>query len=102
MRSTLALLATRFDYVIIDAPPILPVTDAVVLSSLVDGAIVVVGSGTVQRDQLAHSLESLESVAGRVLGLVMNRLPAKSSGSYASYRYEAPEDSATRRERKRV
>ena len=77
MRSTLNHLASRFDYVVIDSPPTLPVTDAVVLSSLVDGAIVVVGSGIVQRDQLAHTLESLESVAGRVLGLVLNRVPAE-------------------------
>ena len=102
MRSTLNHLAARFDYVVIDAPPVLPVTDAVVLSSLVDGAIVVVGSGTVQRDQLAHTVESLESVAGRVLGLVLNRVPAKAGGGYSSYEYEAPEDEATRRERKRV
>ena len=102
MRSTLNHLASRFDYVVIDSPPVLPVTDAVVLSSLVDGAILVVGSGTVQRDQLAHSLESLESVAGRVLGLVLNRVPPKAGSGYGSYSYAAPEDEATRRERKRV
>ena len=102
MRSTLNQLASRFDYVVIDSPPTLPVTDAVVLSSLVDGVIVVVGSGTVQRDQLARTLESLESVAGRVLGLVLNRVPPSSAGAYGSYSYAAPEDEATRRERKRV
>ena len=64
MRSLLTHLASRFDYVVIDSPPTLPVTDAVVLSSLVDGVIVVVGSGVVQRDQLVQTLENLESVAG--------------------------------------
>jgi capsular exopolysaccharide synthesis family protein len=102
MRSTLTHLASRFDYVVIDSPPTLPVTDAVVLSSLVDGVIVVVGSGVVQRDQLARALENLESVAGRVLGLVLNRVPASSSGAYGTYAYSVPEDEATRRERKRV
>ena len=102
MRSTLNHLASRFDYVVIDSPPTLPVTDAVVLSSLVDGVIVVVGSGVVQRDQLAHALESLESVAGRVLGLVLNRVPPSSAGALRLLRYDAPEDEATRRERKRV
>jgi tyrosine-protein kinase len=105
MRSLLTHLTSRFDYVVIDSPPTLPVTDAVVLSSLVDGVIVVVGSGLVQRGQLTHALESLESVAGRVLGLVLNRVPSKSAGSYGSYgtySYATPEDEATRRERKRV
>jgi capsular exopolysaccharide synthesis family protein len=102
MRSILTNLTSRFDYVVIDSPPVLPVTDAVVLSSLVDGVIVVVGSGTVQRDQLGRTLESLESVAGRVLGLVLNRVPPSSAGAYGSYSYAAPEDEATRRERKRV
>jgi capsular exopolysaccharide synthesis family protein len=102
MRSLLNHLTSRFDYVVIDSPPTLPVTDAVVLSSLVDGVIVVVGSGVVQRDQLARTLENLESVAGRVLGLVLNRVPTNSAGGYGTYSYASPEDEATRRERKRV
>jgi len=111
MRSLLANLASRFDYVVIDTPPILPVTDAVVLSSLVDGVIVVAGSGVVQRDQLVHGLESLESVAARVLGLVLNRVPVNSAGyggygygtyGYSGYTAEIPKDAATRAERKRA
>ena len=111
MRSLLANLASRFDYVVIDTPPILPVTDAVVLSSLVDGVIIVVGSGVVQRDQLVHGLENLESVAARVLGLVLNRVPVNSAGyggygygtyGYSSYTMEIPKDEATRAERKRA
>ena len=102
MRTLLADLAGRFDYVIIDAPPALPVTDAVVISKLVDGAIVVAGSGIVQRDQLERTLESLESVNGHVLGVVLNRVPGKHGHQYGGYNYELPEDDATRRERKRV
>jgi Mrp family chromosome partitioning ATPase len=103
----LTQLAGRFDYVVIDSPPTLPVTDAVVLSSLVDGVILVAGSGLVQRDQLAHALENLESVAGRVLGVVLNRVPSHSPGGYGgygygTYSYATPDDEATRRERKRV
>lgn len=111
MRGVLKELASRFDYVVMDSPPILPVTDAVVLSSLADGVIVVVGSGVVQRDQLTHALENLESVAARVLGLVLNRVPQNSAGyggygygtyGYSSYTSEAPKDEATRAERKRA
>ena len=102
MRGLLQNLSTRFDYVVIDAPPTLPVTDAVVLSKLVDGAIVVIGSGIVDRDQLAHTLDSLTSVGGQVLGVVLNRVPPKGPGQYGSYSYETPDAEATRRERKRV
>jgi capsular exopolysaccharide synthesis family protein len=102
MRALLQNLSSRFDYVVIDAPPTLPVTDAVVLCKLVDGAIVVVGSGIVDRDQLGHTLESLESVNGQILGLVLNRVPAKGGNQYGGYAYDAPEEEATRRERKRV
>ena len=59
-------------------------------------------SGLVQRDQVAHTLASLESVNGRVLGIVLNRTPAKGGAHYGSYSYTAPDVSATRRERKRV
>ena len=102
MRSLLGHLSSRFDYVVIDAPPALPVTDAVVISKLVDGAIVVAGSGIVERDQLALTLESLESVNGHVLGIVLNRVPVKHSQQYGGYAYVMPEGDSTRRERKRV
>jgi capsular exopolysaccharide synthesis family protein len=111
MRGLLTDLASRFDYVVLDSPPILPVTDAVVLSSLVDGVIVVVGSAVVQRDQLTHALESLESVAAHVLGLVLNRVSVNSAGyggygygayGYTSYTTAIPKDEATRAERKRA
>lgn len=102
MRSLLNNLTSRFDYVVIDAPPTLPVTDAVVLCKLVDGAIIVAGSGIVQRDQLARTLEALRSVNGHILGIIMNRVPLTSRVQYESYAYSAPEEEATRRERKRV
>ncbi len=104
MREALAKLSDRFDYVIIDAPPTLPVTDAAVLATLVDGAIVVAGSGIVHKDQLHRTLAALESVSGRVLGVIVNRVPAGKRGGYARYEYayDTPEDSATRRERRRI
>jgi polysaccharide biosynthesis transport protein len=86
MRETLRRLEARFDYVIIDAPPLLPVTDAAVLSSMVDGTVLVVGAGTTKREELAKSLATLEHVKGRVLGLVLNKLPRKGPDSYSYYR----------------
>ena len=77
MEKTLRELQSRFDIVIIDTPPLLSVTDAAVLSTIAGGTALVVGAGRVDRDHLAKSLQSLEAVKGRVLGLVLNMLPTK-------------------------
>jgi Mrp family chromosome partitioning ATPase len=82
-------LEDRFDYVLVDAPPLLPVTDAAVLSTVVDGALVVVGAGLTTRDQLRLALDSLEAVNGQVLGLILNRVQATELGSvYGGFAYE--------------
>jgi succinoglycan biosynthesis transport protein ExoP len=86
MTETVRALESRFDVVIIDTPPLLPVTDAAVLSSIAGGTVLVVGVGRVERDHLARSLQSLEAVQGRLLGLVLNLVPSKGSDAYYSYR----------------
>lgn len=89
MRECLQELASKFDYVLLDAPPLLPVTDAAVASTLADGAIMVVGSALVTRDQLTAGLERLQAVNARVLGIVLNRLPRNvSGGHYYDYTYQ--------------
>lgn len=100
MRHTLKALEARFDYVLIDAPPLLPVTDAAVLSTIVGGAVVVVGAGLVTKDHLHRALDTLTAVKGNTLGLVVNRLPRRDAGGYGSYEYtyssESPGKRATR------
>ncbi len=88
MIEVLRYLSSRYDHVIIDGPPLLPVTDSAVLSRLADGAIVVVGSQIVTRDQLEQALENLRTANATVLGVVVNRLPRKGGGTYYDYRYE--------------
>jgi len=103
MEKTLRELESRFDVVIIDAPPLLPVTDAAVLSTITGGTIVVVGAGLVDRDHLAKSLQSLDAVNGRVLGLVLNQLPTKGADAYSYYGGYAPESPRQRaKERERA
>ena len=104
MIKTLRELESRFDAVIIDTPPLLPVTDAAVLSTITGGTVVVVGAGRVDRDHLARSLQSLDAVKGRVLGLVLNMLPTKGADAYsyyygAGYAPESPRQRAKDRER---
>jgi len=102
MVETLRELESRFDVVIIDTPPLLPVTDAAVLSTIVGGTVVVVGAGRVDRDHLARSLQSLDTVNGHLLGLVLNMIPTKSADGYYYYRQgyapESPRQRAKERE----
>lgn len=87
--------------VLIDAPPLLPVTDAAVLSRVADGAIVVVRAGKTTSDELGRSLGNLERVKGHVLGTILNCVPMSGSdsysyyGSYASFDNEPSADQAS-------
>ncbi len=80
---------TEFDLVIIDTPPLLPVTDAAVAATRADGAIVAVRFGRTTRHQVSLSIRSLEAVGAKVLGSVLTMVPATRASGYASYRYDA-------------
>lgn len=85
MRQITDALKQRSSIVIFDSPPLLPVTDAAVLSLHTDGALVIARAGKTHRHELKSSLESLRQVGGHIFGAVFNRLPAR--GSNASYAY---------------
>lgn len=91
MKHVLAQLEESFDAVIIDAPPLLPVTDAAVLSQSVGGVVVVVGTQKVKLHDLEKSLKALNLVGAAVLGVVLNRLPVKGPDAYAYSYYSNPE-----------
>ena len=74
-----------------DAPPLLPVTDAAVLTAVTDGAFVVLSTGKTLDTELEAALNHIEAVSGRTLGIVFNRVPRRESeaGYYGgSYRAE--------------
>jgi capsular exopolysaccharide synthesis family protein len=86
--------------VIIDAPPLLPVTDAAVLTRSADGAIVVISHNGTLDTELAASLNHIATVHGRTLGIVFNRMRrSASSGFYGGdyYRYEYKPDTGHRK-----
>ena len=68
----LATLRPRFDQILIDTPPLLPVTDAAVASTLGDGVVVVVRQSKTTRDQVQTAVNSLAAVNAEVIGLVLN------------------------------
>jgi polysaccharide biosynthesis transport protein len=85
MESTLKGLTKRFTQIIIDSPPLLLVTDAVVLSVLTDGVIVVIASGTTERGALVRSHRLLENAGARILGIVLNKVDKRFDAYYGSY-----------------
>lgn len=91
MKRLLQRLEQAFDTVIIDAPPLLPVTDAAVLSQHVGGVVVVVGAQKLRHADLQKSISALKMVGSNVLGVVLNRLPVKGPDAY-SYTYYSQSD----------
>jgi capsular exopolysaccharide synthesis family protein len=85
MRAILADAAARFDWVILDAPPIGPVADASLLTQMVDGALFVVRAAHTQHDAVKKAVETLGRE--RVLGVVLNAVEDMSGdgGYYAGY-----------------
>jgi capsular exopolysaccharide synthesis family protein len=95
MAELMARVRSDYDVVLIDAPPLLPVTDAALLARQADGAILVVKHGKITRDQVALSLQRLEQVDARLVGVVINMLPAKGRGGYGyGYGYGYAPDAA--------
>jgi len=84
----LALARQRFEYVVFDTPPVLPVTDATVISARGDGTVVCVGAGSVVREDARSGVERLLLAETRILGAALNRFhvgPGKYSKRYRDY-----------------
>ncbi|HLL25862.1 MAG TPA: polysaccharide biosynthesis tyrosine autokinase [Kofleriaceae bacterium] len=85
-QTVLAELATRFDRIILDSPPLQVVTDAVVLSKHTDGVILVAKAGKTLREELRRSAKHVRAVNGTIFGTILNAIePDKRSGYYYSY-----------------
>lgn len=101
MDQLIGTLESEYDVLIVDAPPLLPVTDAAILAKRCTGAIVVVGFGSkaVNRQGLAEALGSLDTIGARILGLVLNRMPTRGQQgrppAYYSYESRSASDSRT-------
>jgi non-specific protein-tyrosine kinase len=87
MRDVIALLAKHFDMVILDSPPLLAVTDALVLTKNVDGVILVVDPKKTKRSAIKQAIEQLQRVNARLLGVVLNNIKIKRSSYYYNREY---------------
>jgi polysaccharide biosynthesis transport protein len=83
----IAELRMRYKFVVIDSPPIMAATDAVILSVLVDGVLLVVRSGETPKEAFTRTRDLLAGVKCHMLGVVLNAVDASSPDYYYSYRY---------------
>lgn len=102
MRRVLDWAQQNYDIVLLDAPPLQPVTDPTVLAAQCSGVVLVCRvDGYNHREPLREALENLEASGARLLGLVLTRVPVKRSGyQYYDYQPDAAEPTSTRRGRR--
>jgi capsular exopolysaccharide synthesis family protein len=87
MQELVRMARSRFDFVVIDTPPILPVTDAALVGTLVDGVTLCLRAGKVTRDEALSCRDRLQFAGIKVLGVVLNRHSA-TQGGYSGRRYQ--------------
>jgi len=87
MRDVITLLAKHFDMVILDSPPLLAVTDALVLTQSVDGIILVVDPKKTKRAAIRQAIEQIQRLNARLLGVVLNNIKIKRSSYYYNREY---------------
>jgi capsular exopolysaccharide synthesis family protein len=85
MQEILHRAKAEFDVVLLDSPPLLAVTDAAVLSTMVDGVVLVIRTERTKRDAVRRALGHVRSVRGRLLGAVLNDVDLRSGVYYGSY-----------------
>jgi Mrp family chromosome partitioning ATPase len=82
MRDVVVRLRDAYEWLLIDAPPILTMADAPVLCPLVDGLLIVVAAERTARHAVLRSIEQISGVGGKVLGVVLNRVDLERNSYY--------------------
>jgi non-specific protein-tyrosine kinase len=85
MRELLRQLRSRADYVVLDSPPVVALSDAAILATLCDGVLLVVAAGRTRRSEARRAIAALRQVDARVLGVVLNKMPKAHKGTYYYY-----------------
>jgi len=103
MRRLLATLQAQFDHVVVDSPPVSSFTDGVLISTMVDGVLLVVHGGKSSRHVVRRSRQLLQDVGAKIFGVVLNNVNLQSHDYYYYQRYygsryyksDGEEDNAT-------
>lgn len=86
MKQFIQDISEQYDFILLDAPPVGSVTDAAIISTFVDGTILVANSGRVEISAIKRSKELLSKVGARIIGVVLNKLDKHASDNYYYYR----------------
>jgi polysaccharide biosynthesis transport protein len=87
LAEAIAELRTKYKFIVIDSPPVMAATDAVILSVQTDGVLLVVRSGETPKEAFTRTRDLLVSVKCNILGVVLNAVDASAPDYYYSYRY---------------
>ena len=96
MRKFLEELEEKTDLVLVDSPPVLPVADAAILTSLVDGVILVLRAGQTRHRAAQQAVKSLRQAGAQLIGIVLNAVPHNTDGYNSYYRYEHEDKKSSR------
>ncbi len=98
MKSLITTLSEKFERVIIDSPPLSAVADALILSIMVDGVIIVASAGKTHREAIREAVDKFKRVGAKIMGVILNKIPTGRKGKYYykyqyySYYYEEKEE----------
>ncbi|WP_162787175.1 GumC family protein [Notoacmeibacter marinus] len=87
MTKLMAAMTDRFDLVIFDCPPVMGISDAPVISRLVEGTVLVVSQKQVPRKSAVHAAQRVRRAGGQIVGAVFNKFDAGLTDGYSGYRY---------------
>ena len=87
MKQLVETVRMDYDYVFFDTPPILPVTDATVMSGYIDGVILVIAAKAVNYEHVNKAKAALLAVDANIVGCVLNRAPVSDKKTYKTYYY---------------
>lgn len=101
MKEFLNSMEDEFDSIIIDSPPVLAVTDAQILSTIVEGVLLVAASGQTEKEIIIRSKELLMKVKANILGVVLTKVPVNTGKGYGySYYYYYGEEGTKHKKRR--
>jgi Mrp family chromosome partitioning ATPase len=87
MRHLMSVLQQHFDHVVVDSPPVSSFTDGVLISTMVDGVLLVVHGGKSSRHIVRRSKQLLQDVGAKIFGVVLNNIEIQSHDYYYYQRY---------------
>lgn len=103
MEQLLDRVGKAYDYVLIDLPPVLAVTDAALLGNLADGVVLVVRSGMVAPEEVQEAKKRLQAGKANILGVVLNGVPQQHKGyGYGYYYYDYYDENHVKHHKKKA